>query len=175
MSQALETRSSTIDDRAAIGALNSAAFPDEDLLPLVGELLELPRVTRSLVATIEGQVVGHALFTLCEVDDARYTAALLGPLAVAPPQQRRGVGSALIRAGFKALEGDDVPVVLVLGDPAYYGRFGFEPESAITPPYPLPAEWNGAWRSLRLGQDSGPRSGMLSVPEPWRKPELWAP
>lgn len=170
-------RASTADDRTAFEALYSAAFPDEDLLPLVGALLSEPALTRSLVATSGGQVVGHVLFTRCGIGEERDVAALLGPVAVSPSEQQKGIGSALIRAGLQALqgEGDGVSVVLVLGDPAYYGRFGFQPESAIEPPYPLPAEWDGAWRSLRLGADAELPSGTLSTPEPWRQPKLWAP
>ena len=65
--------------------------------------------------------------------------------------------------------------VYVLGDPAYYGRFGFRAESDVAPPYPLPAEWRGAWQSLTLGRDTPTLQGSLRVPPPWRRPELWAP
>ena len=65
--------------------------------------------------------------------------------------------------------------VCVLGDPAYYGRFGFEPDDRVAPPYPLPQEWRSAWQSLSLCGNDRPARGTLSVPPPWRQPALWAP
>jgi putative acetyltransferase len=102
-------------------------------------------------------------------------AALLGPLAVAPAWQRQGIGSAIVYAGLRRLEDADVNLVCVLGDPAYYGRLGFLPESLVEPPFPLPAEWDGAWQSKTLGETTTLCEGKLSVPSQWRQPALWAP
>lgn len=55
--------------------------------------------------------------------------------------------------------------VYVLGDPAYYSRFGFEPDVNVRPPYPLPGEWRGAWQSLSLCDDAPPLHGTLSLPQ----------
>ncbi|NJO38567.1 MAG: N-acetyltransferase, partial [Rhizobiales bacterium] len=57
----------------------------------------------------------------------------------------------------------------------YYRRLGFLPESQVLPPYPLPAEWRGAWQSLSLGSAGGPCRGELAVPAPWLRPALWQP
>ena len=175
MSQRLEVCDSRRDDSAAIEWLYREAFPDENLLPLVRELLNDPVVPLSLVGVINARIVGHVIFTKCVVIGNSTNAALLGPLAVAPKSQRQGIGSAIVRAGLQQLQDADVNWVYVLGDPAYYGRFGFQPESSVEPPYSLPAEWDGAWQSLNLSEPTKPCTGKLSVPPPWRQPSLWAP
>lgn len=172
--QDLEIRESLPGDRASIETLYPAAFPDEDLLPLVGELLAAGPAVLSLAASDGPQLVGHAVFTTCSVDNGPDAVALLGPLAVAPARQRQGIGSALVRAGLERLEADGIKQVYVLGDPNYYGRLGFRPDTAVAPPYPLPQEWREAWQSLSLG-NAEPLHGTLSVPQPWRQPALWAP
>ena len=154
-------------------SLYPKAFPDEDLLPLVRDLLGDGAVATSRVGVIDGQVVAHLVLTSCSV--AESTVALLGPLAVAPQWQRQGIGSAIVRDGLRRLADTDVVRVCVLGDPAYYGRLGFLPETLIQPPYPLPAEWEGAWQSQSVGEYSISCPGRLSVPRQWQAPELWAP
>jgi putative acetyltransferase len=171
----LKIRESRPADSAAIESLYPEAFPDEDLLPLVRSLLNDPVVTTSLVAAIDVLVVGHVLFTKCGVVGTGVTASLLGPLAVAPAWQKKGIGSAIVLAGLRWLENSDANLVLVLGDPAYYGRLGFLPEADVEPPYPLPPEWDGAWQSHYLGKATTPNAGKLSVPSQWLHPELWAP
>ena len=175
MSEKLEIRESRRDDSAAIASLYSEAFPDENLLPLVRDLLNNAAPAISLVGTIGTQIVGHTIFTKCGVVGNSVNAALLGPLAVAPAWQRQGIGSAIVRAGLLRLQDTDVNWVYVLGDPAYYGRLGFHPESLVEPPFPLPAEWEGAWQSQDLGETTTPCAGKLSVPPPWLQPTLWTP
>ncbi len=170
-----ELRSSRPSDLTAIESLYPAAFPDEDLLPLVQDLLPKTADVISLVATIDSQVVGHVIFSRCGVTGTDVKAALLAPLAVAPGWQRRGIGGALVRAGLERLKVEGTDVVCVLGDPAYYGRLGFVTETYVKAPYPLPDEWKQAWQSLELGETPTRRAGTLSVPAPWRKPALWAP
>ena len=157
-------------DGASLEALYRAAFPQEDLLPLLRELLPHPSVALSLVAEIGTELVGHVVFTGCPDK-----VALLGPLAVAPARQRRGIGQALVHAGLERLERSGWVRVLVLGDPAYYGRFGFAGETGLEPPYPLPAEWRTAWQSKELGGSHAAPRGRLAVPAPWNRRALWAP
>lgn len=173
MPEKLEIRKSRSGDLAAIEALYPEAFPDEDLLPLVRDLLSDAAVATSLVGVINEQVAGHVIFTRCGVAGSSINVALLGPLAVAPKWQRQGIGSAIVRAGLRLLEDTDMSVVCVLGDPAYYKRFEFMPESLIEPPYRLPAEWDGAWRSRSVGDQSISCSGRLTVPQQWLQPTLW--
>jgi len=141
----------------------------------VQDLLNDSAVTTSLVGTIDAQIVGHVIFTQCNVAGNPVNVSLLGPLVVAPAWHRQGIGSAIIWAGFSELERAGVGRVFVLGDPAYYGRFGFQPESLVEPPYPLPPAWGGAWQSRGLGEATTPCSGKLSVPPQWLQPALWAP
>ena len=85
------------------------------------------------------------------------------------------MGVELVRKGLERLAGGPTAKVLVLGDPAYYSRFGFAPERFIDPPYKLPAEWVEAWQSLALTGPGPEARGVLSVPAPWRDPALWGP
>lgn len=171
----LEIRESEQGDLSAIESLYPKAFPDEDLLPLVRELLKDTEVATSLVGVIDSQVVGHVIFTRCGLVGHDTDIALLGPLGVTPEWQRKRIGSALVRAGLREMEDMGVRLVCVLGDPAYYGRLGFEPESAVSPPFPLPAEWDGAWQSRAPGNTATFCAGKLSVPKQWLQPALWAP
>lgn len=168
-------RATTPSDLPALARLYAAAFPDEDLMPLVRRLLsEVPDIITLVVDSgLEGPIA-HIAITPCHIDGSA-SAALLGPLGVAPAHQRQGFGAALIRAGMERLAPARVQRLLVLGDPAYYGRFGFQPETMIAPPYPLPDEWRGAWQSLPIGNPSTPTAGTLRPPPPWMSAALWAP
>ncbi|MDD9906011.1 MAG: N-acetyltransferase [Rhodospirillaceae bacterium] len=163
------------DDLASIERIYPAAFPDEDLLPLVRALLTQRSTVLSLVARAENAVVGHILFTPCTLIGQSARIALLGPLAVALGHQHQGIGGALVREGFTQLEESGVSGVCVLGDPQYYRRFGFAPTETIAPPYPLPPEWKEAWQALAFSNNALPLSGTLSVPTPWQEPALWGP
>jgi putative acetyltransferase len=175
MSDELEIRESVQGDAGAIEALYPEAFPEENLLPVVRDLLRDAAVTTSLVGAVDSRIVGHVIFTKCAVIGSDVSAALLGPLAVASAWQKQGIGSAIVRAGLRRLEDMDVNLVFVLGDPAYYGRLGFRPESLVEPPFRLPAEWDGAWQSRNVSGVMTPCSGELSVPRQWLEPALWAP
>ncbi|WP_372618339.1 GNAT family N-acetyltransferase [Falsiroseomonas sp.] len=174
-SDRLDIRETTPADLPGIATLYAEAFPGEELMPLVGELLQEPCGVLSLAAIAGSALVGHAVFTACGLDAAADGIALVGPLAVAVAWQRRGIGTALLRAGLRRLEEAGVEQACVLGDPAYYGRLGFAAETGIRPPYALPPQWEGAWQSLPLGAAGRPRQGKLRVPRPWRRPALWAP
>jgi len=171
----IRVRAGTPRDFVAIESLYPAAFPAEDLVPLVRELLHASTSTLSLVASVDAGIVGHAAFTICSVEGTESSCALLGPLAVAPTCQGRGLGSAIVRTGLLRLEETGVGQVFVLGDPAYYRRFGFAPESGVEPPYALPAQWSEAWQSKRLRAGATQVRGKLVVPRPWRRAELWLP
>ena len=170
---AVRVRASTPGDRASIDALYPRSFPDEDLLPLVRDLLQDANNVTSLVAEIEGQVVGHVLFTRCATEKGDAIVALLAPLAVAPQWQRQGIGSRLVREGLERMRAAGAAFVCVLGDPAYYGRLGFAPERLVKTPYPLPPQWADAWQSLRLDNSASQPTGRLRPPERWLDPTLW--
>ncbi len=175
MADNIEIRTSVPGDLSAIELLYRDAFPNEDLLPLVRDLIRESPVTFSLVGIVRSNLIGHVVFTTCDVTESCLKVALLGPLAVASAWQRQGFGSAMVLDGLHHLENEGFDRVYVLGDPAYYGRLGFCPESDVKPPYPVPAEWSGAWQSMRLGNAEVSCHGRLSVPRPWRQPALWAP
>jgi putative acetyltransferase len=175
MSDKLEIRESRLEEFAAIESLYPEAFPDEDLIPLVRDLLNDAMVAMSLVGTIDTQIVGHVIFTRCSVVGDSINASLLGPLVVASAWHRNGIGSAIVQAGFRQLENAGVGRVYVLGDPAFYERLGFLPDSLVEPPFPLPPDWDGAWQSRSLGETTTPCTGKLSVPRQWLQPSLWSP
>lgn len=175
MIQALEIRNSAPSDLVSIEALYREAFPDEDLVPLARGLLKEPDTALSLVGIAGDFLVGHAIFTRCGIEASTDKVSLLGPLAVASAWQKQGVGSALVREGLRRQRDHGVVRVYVLGDPAYYVRFGFASEVGVRPPYPLPDAWREAWQSIGLGPSDSPRMGTLSVPQAWRQPGLWAP
>ncbi len=168
-------RDTHVDDLSGLESLYANAFPDEELFPLVQELLDLKPPALALTAEDNGTPIGHILFTACHLADFNQPLALLGPLCVFPEKQKKGIGSALIHAGFNRLKALDAEYVYVLGDPAYYCRFGFAQEDSVLPPYSLPDIWKGGWQSTFLGADSAPLEGTLIVPEPWCKQSLWMP
>jgi putative acetyltransferase len=170
-----EIRPSKPGDAEAIESIYPGAFPDEDLLPLVRDLLREPGIAMSLVAWTVSQIAGHALFTRCSVTGNDTGIALLGPLAVVPAWQKSGIGTALVKAGVECLKEEGVDRVCVLGDPGYYGRLGFVPETRVTPPCKLPPQWRDAWQSKSLDGIAASCSGRLRVPAQWRNPALWAP
>ncbi|MEO1535929.1 MAG: N-acetyltransferase [Planctomycetota bacterium] len=160
-------------DRDTLVALYRAAFADEDLVPLLHRLLDAGDSVVSLTAEIGSAPVGHIAFTQCSVGGV--AAWLLAPLAVAPSHQRKGLGTSLMREGFERAREAGVARVLVLGDPGYYRRAGFSREDGITPPYELPAEWDGAWQSMAINGKAIELAGPLVVPKLWQDKKLWLP
>lgn len=167
----MDIRETTEDDFEAAVALHAAAFPEEDLTALVRALLTMDAPRLAIGVFDGGAAISHVVFTLCGTGDE--SGALLGPLAVAPAHQKSGHGGALIREGKARLAARGVNTVFVLGDPAYYGRFGFEPERRVSPPYALPKDWADAWRSAPIGDGASMAPGVLRAPPPWRDPALW--
>ena len=172
---AYSIRLSIPEEAAAIISIYPAIFPEEDLQPLVRDLLDEGEAVLSLVAAAGDDVIGHVVFTLCTVEGSAEHIGLLGPLGVLPDRQGQGIGRALVQAGFEAMKQRGIAKVCVLGDPDFYGRYGFEAEKDIEPPYDLPAEWDGAWQSVLLDDNAAPVTGTLTPPKPWQKQALWLP
>ena len=86
----------------------------------------------SMVAVAAEKVVGHVALSRMSVfaDGAAVRALGLGPVAVVPERQRSGIGAALIEAGLEEAARAGVEIVFVLGEPAYYSRFGFDAAGA---------------------------------------------
>lgn len=120
-------REETAADRAAIAAVNDAAFGGSEESALVERLRAAGLATVSLVAIEPEGLVGHLLLSPLEVVvDGRPVRPLsLAPLAVAPDRQRQGIGSALVREGLRLAGERGWEAVVVLGHPDYYPRFGF--------------------------------------------------
>ena len=119
-------------DDAAIAGINDSAFGGTGESKLVQALRDAGLAAIELVAAEPSALVGHALFSRLGVTiDARSVKALaLAPVAVRPDRQRRGIGSTLIRRGLDLARTDGWEAVIVLGDPAYYPRFGFSAAQA---------------------------------------------
>lgn len=120
-------------DVAQIYEVNRLAFGREDEARLVDALRERGVVICSLVADLDGLIVGHVLFSPATLDDdgRHTTVAALGPVAVLPARQRQGVGDALIRAGLAICRDEGFTAVVVLGHSTYYPRFGFRPSRPL--------------------------------------------
>ncbi len=137
-------------DRSEVHALNLAAFDTPTEAVLVDRLRKEAQPVISMIALDGERVVGHIMFspvTLSGHEDLRI--AGLGPMAVEPTYQGKGLGSALVRAGLKRCKEQGYGAVVVLGHPEYYPRFGFAPAARfdICCEYEAPQE---AFMSIEL-------------------------
>jgi len=116
-------------DGPAIRAIHLLAFPTSQEADLVESLRGNGAATLSLVAEYQGAVVGHVMFSPVQIGDgpAAVDGLALAPVGVLPHRQNQGIGSQLIRDALQKLEAGKCPFVVVLGDPAFYSRFGFRP------------------------------------------------
>ena len=120
------------EDEKAIRNVLLAAFPSALEADLVERLRLDCDCEIALVAQAGREIVGHAMLSRmqAEADGRAYRALGLGPVAVLPEWQRQGIGSALIERGLSAARELGGDLVFVLGEPAYYRRFGFSGETA---------------------------------------------
>ncbi len=143
------------DDADDIRALNDAAFGGTVEGRIVDDIRGTDRWIEggSLVAEDPaGAIVGHVLLSegdLVAADGTVRRIWMLGPIAVGPEHQRRGIGGVLMRAAIALATGREQPVICLLGHASYYPRFGFEPARSlgIEPPRPWP---DASWLALRL-------------------------
>ena len=131
------------NDRDAVYAVNVSAFETPSEANLVDALREQAQPFVSLVAEDNGELAGHIMFSpvsLSGYPDLKMMG--LAPMAVAPEHQRKGIGSALVRAGLEQCKQLCFAAVVVLGHPEYYPRFGFLPSSqfGIDSEYEVPEE-----------------------------------
>jgi putative acetyltransferase len=147
-----------LEDAPAVDALLVRAFGQPDEVRLVEALRSsaeyIPEL--SLVAVDGDEIVGQILFSRVIVEGERPGPAVaLAPMAVAPERQRSGIGTALVRVGLQACGGLGASLVVVLGHPSYYPRFGFVParDLGVLPPGDWPKD---AWMALPL-EDDHPR------------------
>ena len=156
----MEIRPATEDDQPAIRALHDAAFEQ----PLEGDIAAALRASGeeriSLVAADGDAVVGHVVLSVGRLGDAEVLC--LGPIGVLPAHQGRAVGSELMRAALAEAAESSAGLVVLVGHPGYYPRFGFEPARALG----LECKWDldEPWMALRLpGYDPALR-GLVHFP-----------
>ena len=138
-------RSETTADHDAIRALIDAAFAGAEHAGgnesrIVDALRAANALSVSMVADLDGAVIGHVALSPITVDGRDRNWHGLGPVAVAPAHQRHGVGFALVQAALQALRASGSAGCVVLGDPAYYTRFGFARVDGLIYPH-APAEY----------------------------------
>lgn len=148
-------------DHPAIDTVLEAAFRRPDEAALVRRLRADEDVLFELLSEDAGQVTGHILFSRLWADRTELYGAL-APLAVRPEQQRSGIGSGLVRASLDTCREFGCHGVLVLGDPAYYSRFGFSAETARE----VIAPYRGLAAFQALALEDGAFSRPLSVGYP---------
>jgi putative acetyltransferase len=147
-------RAEKAGDRDAVYAVNVSAFETPSEAKLVDTLREQAQPVVSLVAEDNGEVIGHIMFSPVSLSGYPNLKVMgLAPMAVAPRQQRRGIGSALVRAGLDQCRQLGFAAVVVLGHPEYYPRFGFSTASqfGIDCEYEVPDE---VFMALELEPDA---------------------
>ena len=166
--QNVEIREEASGDVAAIRDVNRRAFGQDAEGRLVDRLRDEGYLRVSLVAEVDGRVVGHILFSdlpITAAEGGAIPAVALAPMAVVPEHQRRGIGSALVRAGLDGCRQRGFRVAIVLGHRAFYPRFGFSSALArqIEAPY---AGEDFMAVELAPGAMSGVR-GRVTYPPPF--------
>ncbi|WP_370968458.1 GNAT family N-acetyltransferase [Amycolatopsis sp. cg9] len=160
-------RRATPADQAAIHRVHSEAFrraegvtpveaPLVDDLRAAGDLID----ALSLVAMRDGEVVGHVCCSPARLGEDSASAVGLGPLGVLPAHQARGVGSALVHAVLGAADALGHGLVVLLGDPAYYARFGFVTASTLSITAPDPA-WGKHFQARTLSGYKSTQAGAF--------------
>lgn len=146
------------EDFASIAAVVTEAFPTSVESQLVEALRNSGRLSVSLVAVVNDQVVGHIAFSPVTVEGVGGGAGL-APVAVRLGSRRKGIGALLVREGLAAARASGFGFAVVLGEPAYYSRFGFSPASR----WGLSDEYGGgdAFQALELSPGAIPSGGGL--------------
>ena len=124
-------RDETRADVAAITEVTVAAFETMEISShteqfIIEALRSANALTLSLVAEVDGRVVGHIAFSPVVISDGTENWYGLGPVSVLPEYQRRGIGKALVREGLSRLKGQGAKGCCLVGHPQYYRKFGFE-------------------------------------------------
>lgn len=177
----IDLRASTNADLKDIIAITTEAFRQAKIAELTAALLrdKTARPVLSLLAFANGTAAGHILFTKVYVPHnlAAPLMHILAPLAVKPQFQRLGFGGQLINAGLKQLTNMGSKIVFVLGDPAYYQRYGFMPNAAqygFAAPYPIPEKYRDCWMLQPLAARAlNGVNGQLACANALNNPEYW--
>ncbi|ENV36922.1 hypothetical protein F959_01730 [Acinetobacter venetianus RAG-1 = CIP 110063] len=132
----IQIRDEQNTDIQAIFDLTKAAFNDEEYSShteqfIVNALRAAKQLTVSLVAETQGKIVGHIAFSPVSISDGTTDWYGLGPISVIPEYQGKGIGSELMREGLNRIKTLNAKGCLLLGDPNYYGKFGFKADARL--------------------------------------------
>ena len=158
-------------DEPGVRRVHEAAFPGPEEAAIVDEIRRLSPVGWQSIVALDrdGGIVGHLLLSPCPVEDGagrRVGEVLaLGPIGVLPAVQFRGVGTALITAAFSLAMARGAPAVVLLGQPAYYPRFGFVSARSVGLEPPAEAWPDAAWMARRLPAWTDDLRGTVRYPE----------
>lgn len=131
MNQKILIRSETNADVSAINEVTIAAFKTLEISNqteqfIIKALRAANALTISLVAELDGRIVGHIAFSPVTISDGTKNWYGLGPVSVLPEYQRQGIGKALIQEGLSRLKGMNAKGCCLVGHPDYYRQFGFK-------------------------------------------------
>ena len=163
MAERLTFRPEQVGDEPRIFKLVARAFPSDAEASLVDNLRRSRRLTLSLVAVEGNEILGHVAFSPVTLNGEQINDRQIGwglaPVATAPERQRQGIAARLIEHSLEFARRTGIPTVVVLGDPAYYSRFGFQPARL----WNLRDEYQGgdAFQALELIPGSFPAGGGL--------------
>jgi len=132
----IDVRKERPADSSAIHDVNVRAFEQDQEAGIVDALRSNGAASLSLVATADERIVGHIMYSPVQIGGIEGSG--LGPMAVLPEYQRRGIGSRLVETGNRQLEIADCPFIVVLGHAEFYPRFGFKPAR----PTGVTCEWD---------------------------------
>jgi putative acetyltransferase len=169
--QQIKVRAETPDDFRAIDVVNLSAFEGEAEAQLLAELRSskvfIPDL--SLVAELNGRIVGHVVLSKVQLRSNQGSTEILGlgPMSVVPSQSHRGIGSELIEAAVARARPLCFPAIVVAGHPDYYLRFGFRPakEWGITCNLPIPED---ALTAMELVDGALAGGGQVEYPDIFR-------
>ena len=139
------------------------------------QMVDTPKADLHVVTASEDEaLVGAAVFSRLVYDRDERSVFVLGPVAVSTALQRQGIGGALIRHGLEVLRTAGVHIVIVYGDPDYYGRVGFAPITETFAAAPFPLRYPHGWMGQSLTDDRMiPLSGAATCIAAFNDPQYW--
>jgi putative acetyltransferase len=167
-------------DLTSVQKVIETSFPDEENEEISQFAFDLSTETSSpqivsLIAKVDNQIIGYVSYSpIFLKSDTIISGYILAPLAVSTEHQKQGVGRKLINYGIDILTKAGVGVLLVYGDPDYYGQFGFDEEIGrlFVPPYPL--RYPFGWTGMILDRNAIPEMPInFDCVSALSKPELW--